>query len=119
MRKKEMKIDGRSPPRSCEIDSISLTLCSTSLIDKDLFLENKITLEELETLFPYKRWNNNRSKFVRLQKKFPALVFMGETNFSRCGTSLYVHRDDNENIDSIIIDSRYFFPMKEMIKPVR
>ena len=40
---------------------------------------------------------------------YPEILFIGDTYGGDVGASIYVHLDDNKEIDSIIIDNHYFY----------
>jgi len=59
-----------------------------------------------------KHWSD-RKAFARVHKKFPHILFLGDTVGGDVGADLYAHYDKHKRIDSLLIENDYFFPVAD------
>jgi hypothetical protein len=74
---------------------------------------------DLERKIPKEIWNNpiwektslswNRNDLKIVQKVNPAILWIGETVGGDIGASLYIHKNENNEIDGMIVDNFYFY----------
>jgi hypothetical protein len=48
-----------------------------------------------------------------VRREFPEILFLGNTDMGDVGADLYAHYDNNDEIDSLIIESECFFPQED------
>lgn len=90
-----------------EIASHGNDVAGTGLIDIEINKYKPTTDEELyeEIGQKYNYDWNNRAVLRAFQRKYPEILWIGETYGGDIGASAYAHYDNNGEIDSLIIDT--------------
>ena len=84
----------------------------TGLIDPTMFRgDDKMIIGNIYRKYHYD-WED-RKALKKVQKVYPGILFIGETDGGDVGASLYAHKNKKGVIDSLIIDNEYFFPTSD------
>jgi len=84
----------------------------TGLIDPSSFQGDDKML--IGNVYEKHGWEwEDRKALNKIQKTYPGVLFIGETDGGDVGADLYGHKNKAGLVDSIIIDNDYFFPHKD------
>lgn len=81
-------------------------VAATGFIDADLVGGWTEDAERNNKLLKLER--DDREALLEFRKTYPFLIWLGETYGGDVGVDLFVHRNEQEEIDGIMVDNNYF-----------